>query len=108
MPSGPTISLKSLGNCSVLSFSTRHFLKALQEGHELVTRPVTTGLSLDRVCLGERLLFQREIRMEINLCRFYGFMAQPQGDDRTVDAVLQEVHGQAVTQHMGGDALVLQ
>ena len=32
-------------------------------------------------------------------------MAQPERDDRSVDAVLQELHRGAMTEHMGRDAL---
>jgi hypothetical protein len=35
-------------------------------------------------------------------------MAEPQGDDGTIDASLQEVHGHRVPQTMNSDALSIQ
>jgi hypothetical protein len=35
--------------------------------------------------------------VEIHLCRFHGLMSQPEGNHRSVDAVLQKVHSCAVT-----------
>ena len=42
--------------------------------------------------------------MDINLCRLHGFVTEPEGDDRLIDAVLQELHRSAVPEDVGTDA----
>jgi hypothetical protein len=43
------------------------FSEALQERQELVPGPIAAWPALERIGFGQRLLFEREIRMEINL-----------------------------------------
>lgn len=41
------------------------------------------------------------MRVKVSQRRFHRLMAQPQGDDRTIDARLQQLHGSAVPQYVG-------
>jgi len=61
--------------CSYLFDSA--FSEALQKGQELVTGLVAARLAFERIRFRQRLLFEREIGMEIDLSSFHGFMAQP-------------------------------
>ena len=62
----------------------------------------------ERCGLGESLLFEFKISMEIHLGGLRRFMAKPKGDYRAVYAVLKELHGGRVTEHMGCDALLFE
>ena len=84
------------------------FSETLQERQKLVTGPVASKLAFERISFCQGLLFEREVRMEINLRSLHGFMAQPQCDDLTINPVLQQIHGGAVAEHMRGDALVFE
>lgn len=44
--------------------------------------------------------------MDIDLCRFDGFVAEPECDHRLVDAMLQQLHRRAVPEDVGTDTLV--
>ena len=52
---------------------------------------------MERRCLGQGLLFEFEIGVQIDLGGFHGFVAQPKSDDRSVDSMLEQIHRQAVS-----------
>ena len=52
-------------------------------------------------------LFQLDIGMDIHLCSFDGFMAEPERDHRAVHSVLKKLHGCAVAKYMWCYALGL-
>ena len=89
MPSEARGSPKFLRNPCALGLATRHFSEVLQERQELVAGPIAAWSALERIGFGQRLLFEREICMEISLGCFHRFMAQPERDNRTVDPVLE-------------------
>src|SRR5690348_5157184 len=43
--------------------------------------------------------------MDVDLCRLDGFVTEPKGDYRLVDAILQQLHRGAVPEDVGTDAL---
>lgn len=51
-----------------------------------------------RGCLRECFLLHGKRGLEINLCRFDTFVAEPQRDDRAIDACLEKVHGHGMAQ----------
>ena len=59
------------------SFFDSAFSEALQKRQKLVTGPVAALPAFERISFRQGLLFEREVRMEINLRRLHGFMAQP-------------------------------
>ena len=63
----------------------------------------------DRYGLGlrHRFFLHLDIGMDIHLSAFDGLMAQPERDHGAVHAVLEQLHGRAVTQHVGRYALAL-
>src|SRR5690242_312375 len=74
--------------------------ETLEEGQELLWRPVSTRPSRKRFCFRQSLLFKFKARVKVNLSRVHGFMSQPQGNDRTIDTALKQIHRSAVTQDM--------
>jgi hypothetical protein len=83
-------------------------LKALEEGQELLWWAIPTTASFERLRLRQRLLFQFEIGVEINLGGFHGFVPQPQCYYGAIYACVKQAHGCAVTQYMGSNPLALQ
>ncbi len=53
------------------------FSEVLQKGQQPVWGSVSAWLGMERLGSGERLLFEREVCMEINLGRLDGLMAEP-------------------------------
>jgi hypothetical protein len=83
-------------------------LEALQERHQLIGRTVSRRPSVERLGFGERLFFEFEAGVEINLRCVHSFMSEPQRDDGTINAALQQVHRGAVSQDVWSDALGFQ
>src|SRR2546425_9931611 len=84
------------------------FLQAAEKPEELIAGMVPGGTALGRAGLGERSFFHRERRLQINLSGFPRFMAEPQRNDRAIDACLEQVHGRGVPQAVYAHALVRQ
>jgi hypothetical protein len=62
------------------------------------------------LCVGhgdarQRHLLHPQIGMDVDLRRLDGFVTEPEGDDRLVDAVLQQLHRRTVPKDVGTDAL---
>ena len=53
----------------------------------------TRRWGIRRSGFGQRLFLEREIGIEVHLGRFDGFVAQPESDDGSIDARVQEFHG---------------
>ena len=70
--------------------------EAVQECHQMIGRAVSGRPSVERLGFGERLFFEFEAGVEINLSRIHSFMSEPQRDDGAINAALQQVHGGAV------------
>jgi hypothetical protein len=58
--------------------------------------------------MGECAFLDPHVGMQVHLGRLGGFMAQPQRDDREVDAVPEQGHRGGVPQRMRGHLLGLQ
>ena len=58
--------------------------------------------------MGQGLFLQPQVRVEIHLSRFHGFMPKPECDDRSVDTMTEKLHRGTVSQHVGRDAFPLQ
>ena len=82
-------------------------LEALEKGHQLVARAVTTRLLFEWPRFGKRLLFKSKAGVEIDLNRFHRLMTEPKGNDRTINTALQQLHCEAVAQDVRGDTLGL-
>ena len=46
--------------------------------------------------------FEQQVRVRVHLGRFYGLVAEPEGDHGNVHASVQESHGAGMSQHVGG------
>src|SRR2546428_11364897 len=68
------------------------FLQAAEKPEELIAGMVPGGTALGRDGLGERSLFHRERRLQLNLSGFHRFMAEPQRNDPTTHACLEQAH----------------
>ena len=77
-------------------------LEALEEGQELVRRPIAAQFSGHGLRLRQRLLFEFKIGVEIQLRCFHGFMTEPQSNHRAIHAMLQQLHGGAVAENVWG------
>ena len=106
MPSSGGI-LQSIEESPLFYFFDSALSEALEERHELIRRAVSGRPAVKWFGFGERLFFQFEAGVKVNLRCVHPFMAQPQRDDGAVNATLQQVHGGAVSQHMWGDPLGL-
>ena len=72
-------------------------------------RPGGIGwVGLQGGCLGQRLFFQIEIGVQIDIGGLDGLVAEPKRDNGTVDAVLQQVHRRGVTRHVRRHTFLLQ
>jgi hypothetical protein len=56
--------------------------------------------------VSERLLFQCKIGVQVDLGRLDRLVSEPERDDATIDASLQELHSRRVTQRVWRDSLV--
>ena len=73
---------------STPSARSRHAPSCLLEKHEqLVSWFVARLFRVERTGARERLFLQTEVRMQVHLRGFHGFMSKPQRDHRPVDAV---------------------
>ena len=100
--------LSSCAGFSVLSGSARELdaalSEAVEEGEELVVGPVAAG----RVGswwggAGDRLFFDFEVGVHVDLGGLDAFMAEPQSDGGEVDTGVQERHRAGVAQHVGAE-----
>jgi len=82
--------------------------EALQKGHQLLGRAVSARSAVKGFCLGECLFFEFKTRMKINLRRVHSFVPEPQSDDGTINAALEQIHRRAVSQDVRGDSFVFQ
>src|SRR5918992_4019182 len=69
---------------------TRAWSEALEEGEQAVWGPVASRSCVGRGGAGERPFLQGEVGVEVDLGRVDVFVAEPEGDDRGVDAGVQE------------------
>ena len=67
-----------------------------------------TESTVQRSRLRERPLLHGEGRFEIDLRGFHRFMPKPECNHGPVDTRLEQLHGRAVSQAMGGNPLVLE
>ena len=58
--------------------------------------------------LGQRLLLELHVRLQVHGCGLDQFVAQPQRDDGAVGAVVEQVHRKGMTEHMWRDAFTCQ
>lgn len=72
--------------------------ETLEECEKIVSRPESPELppTLGRSSHLEDLLLKLQIRVNVDLRRFDRLMTQPQGDDRTIYARLEQIDGVAV------------
>ena len=63
-------------------------LQTVQEREDSVAGSIPAGLCIRRGCPRKCFLFHGECRLEVNLCGFHAFVAEPQRDYRAVDACL--------------------
>ena len=75
--------------------------EALEESQQRIVRLEELTLPTSLVSLCERLFFERQIRIEINLGGLDGLMAQSERDNRSINARLKEFHRKCVAQYMG-------
>src|SRR5207237_7346474 len=66
---------------------------------------VTPQLSIRKRGFRQGLLLHREVRVQIDLRRLDRLVTQPQGNHRSIDAGLQQLHGRAMAQDVRSHAL---
>jgi hypothetical protein len=81
-------------------------LEVLQERHQLIGRTVSRWPTVERLGFGERLFFEFKTGVEINLRCVHSLMTQPQRNDGTINAALQQVHRGAMSQDVRSDAFI--
>jgi len=50
-------------------------------------------------------LFELHVGMQVNLCRFGGFVTEPEGDDAQIHSAPEQRHGSRVAQRVRLDVL---
>jgi hypothetical protein len=71
-------------------------LQGSQEAHELIVGALAGEFGVCWRCLCQSFLLESQIGIEIDLSGLDRLVTQPQRDDRTVDAGLQQFHGRRV------------
>ena len=66
----------------------------------MVVGPVSSWFDTKRRCARERFFLQLHVGMQINLSCLDGLVPKPESNNRTVDAILEKVHGGGMSQHM--------
>src|SRR5215831_1116992 len=80
----------------------------LEEGQQILIRPITPGLAVVRRGFGEDLLFESQVCIEIDLGGFDRLMSEPECNDRAIHTGLQEFHGCGVSKHVRRDTFLSQ
>lgn len=99
---------------SLIHKGIAHFLvrpalsETLEEGQELLWRPVAAWPSKEGLGLSESLLFEFQARVKVNLSRFHSFVPEPQSNDGTIHACLEKVHGRGVSKNVRRDTFIFQ
>src|SRR5438552_4958181 len=82
----------------------RHKTEALSEPFEIaqqmVVGPVTPRLAWRRVRFVEDGLLQLEVRVQVNLRCFQRLVAEPDGNQRSINSGLEQLHRCGMTQHV--------
>ncbi len=86
--------------CSGSAYSER-----FQEGEQLVVRTIPPRMRFRVGDLSERFFLQPHVGVDIDLSGLHGFMPEPEGDYRLVDAMVQQFHRSAVAQRVWRDSL---
>src|SRR5690348_2918810 len=81
--------------------------EAVEEREQGVGRAVASGAGVRRPDAGEGLFFDAHVGVQVDLGGLGVFVAEPQGDNRSVDAGFQQCHGGGVPERVRGDVLVL-
>ena len=81
--------------------------EVVEEREHGVGWPVASGAGVRRTDAGEGLFFDAHVGVQVDLGGLGVFVAEPEGDNRSVDAGFQECHGGGVPERVRGDVLVL-
>src|SRR5438552_2733135 len=87
----------------------RHKTEALSEPFEIaqqmVVGPVTPRLASQRVHFVEDGLLQLEVRVQVDLCCFQRLVAEPDGNQRSINSGLEQLHRCSMAQDVRCHAL---
>ena len=83
-------------------------LKAVEERQQLVVGLELPRLAVERDGLGEDLLFQRQVSVEVDLGGVDGLVPQPERDHGLLHAGVQQVHRRGVPQAVERDVFLLE
>ena len=76
-----------------------------EEGEQLVIRSKSPRGAVGWCSPGQGLLLDGEVRVQIDLRRLHGLVAQPQRDYRTIDTRLKQLHRGGMAKHVRCDPL---
>ena len=83
-------------------------LQGLEELNELIVWTIPGRCAVNRAGFRQHRFFQSEVGVEIDLRRLDRFVTEPDGDEGTVDAGLQQLHCRAVSKNVGSHPLLRQ
>src|ERR1700724_946575 len=86
----------------------RPWSEALEESQQIVIGLITDWFPLNGLGLGQDLLFQGKVGVQIDLGSFHRLMPQPERDHGAIYTSLQELHCGTVPKHVRRNAFVLQ
>ncbi len=84
------------------------YSQRLKERKERVGRLVAAGAGIHRRGPRERLLFEGEVGMQVDLGGLHLLVTKPERDDRDVDTRVQQPHRGGVSKYMESDLLLAQ
>ena len=78
-------------------------LQVSEEAKKVIFGAITNELALQRSYLFERHFFHRQSGFKVDLSCLDRFMPEPQGNDRTIYARLEQIEGHRVSKDVNGD-----
>jgi hypothetical protein len=80
----------------------------VEEGQQRVGWPIAARRGLGRIHAGDGAFLLRHVGVQVDRCGGDLLVAEPEGDDRDVDAGLQQPHRGGMSQGVHGDVLAAQ
>lgn len=102
------VNVRPIGKADVFGIGIVWPLQLIEEGQELIARPETAGLAVDGCHLGQELLLQGEVGIQIYPSCLDRFVPKPEGDYRGFHTSVEQIHGHGVAQAVEGNSFLAQ